>query len=52
MGYNEDKGIIPLACDDMFKRIKENKDENLTYLVEVSYIEVINNFLKILFYHF
>jgi len=40
MGYNEDKGIIPLACDDMFKRIKENKDENLTYLVEVSYIEI------------
>jgi len=40
MGYNEDKGIIPLACEDMFKRIKSNNDENLTFLVEVSYIEI------------
>ncbi|ORX53879.1 kinesin-domain-containing protein [Piromyces finnis] len=40
MGHNEDKGIIPLACEDMFRRIKNNRDENLTFLVEVSYIEI------------
>jgi len=40
MGNNEDKGVIPLACEDMFDRIKANEDKNLTYIVEISYIEI------------
>lgn len=42
MGYGEDKGIIPRTCSELFNRIKNNQQENLTYRVEVSYIEIYN----------
>ena len=42
MGYKDQKGIIPRACDELFSRIKANKDPNLTYNVEVSYLEIYN----------
>ncbi|KAJ3050350.1 kinesin-like protein Klp8 [Rhizophlyctis rosea] len=42
MGYKDQKGIIPRACDGLFSRIKSNKDPNLTFNVEVSYLEIYN----------
>jgi kinesin family protein 1 len=42
MGYGEDKGIIPRTCSELFNRIKVNQEPNLTYRVEVSYIEIYN----------
>ncbi|KAI4190255.1 MAG: hypothetical protein LQ346_004959 [Caloplaca aetnensis] len=43
MGYGEEAGVIPRICEDMFKRITElQKDPNLTYTVEVSYLEIYN----------
>ncbi|KAI7902173.1 uncharacterized protein BX663DRAFT_552596 [Cokeromyces recurvatus] len=42
MGYGEDKGIIPRTCSELFNRIKSNTESNLTYRVEVSYIEIYN----------
>ncbi|KAL8738477.1 MAG: hypothetical protein Q9181_000733 [Wetmoreana brouardii] len=43
MGYGEEAGVIPRICEDMFKRIVElQKDKNLTYTVEVSYLEIYN----------
>ncbi|KAI8090253.1 uncharacterized protein B0P05DRAFT_464203 [Gilbertella persicaria] len=42
MGYGEDKGIIPRTCSELFNRISINKEPNLTYRVEVSYIEIYN----------
>ncbi|CAO3652458.1 unnamed protein product [Cunninghamella blakesleeana] len=49
MGYGTDYGIIPLTCTELFNRInraaeaaKESKKNNLTYRVEVSYIEIYN----------
>ncbi|KAI9271461.1 hypothetical protein BY458DRAFT_435746 [Sporodiniella umbellata] len=42
MGYGEDKGIIPMTCSELFERIAENGDSNLTYRAEVSYIEIYN----------
>ena len=42
MGYGEDKGIIPLTCCELFNRINNNKDLELTYQVQVSYIEIYN----------
>ncbi|GBC06139.1 hypothetical protein RclHR1_06640017 [Rhizophagus clarus] len=42
MGYGEDKGIIPLTCCELFKRIDNNSDPELTYQVQVSYIEIYN----------
>ncbi|KAI8373349.1 hypothetical protein BD560DRAFT_394703 [Blakeslea trispora] len=42
MGYGEDKGIIPKTCLELFNRIAVNTVDNLTYRVEVSYIEIYN----------
>src|SRR3954447_17314436 len=42
MGYGEDKGIVPLICCELFKRIEDNKDPNITYQMQVSYIEIYN----------
>ncbi|CAH1762191.1 4166_t:CDS:10 [Entrophospora sp. SA101] len=36
------KGIIPLTCAELFKRIDSSTVENVTYQVQVSYIEIYN----------
>ncbi|KAG0309632.1 kinesin-like protein Klp8 [Dissophora globulifera] len=40
MGYGEDRGIIPLSCHELFRRIEANMDPTLSYRVEVSYMEI------------
>lgn len=43
MGYGEEAGVIPRICRNMFERIADlQKDKNLTYTVEVSYLEIYN----------
>ncbi|KAG6819457.1 hypothetical protein H0H93_011627, partial [Arthromyces matolae] len=44
MGYGADKGIIPLTCQELFTRVnsKTEADSNLSFTVEVSYIEIYN----------
>ncbi|KAG5732272.1 Kinesin-like protein [Termitomyces sp. T112] len=44
MGYGADKGIIPLTCQELFARVdsKRSADSNLSFTVEVSYIEIYN----------
>ncbi|WVQ85942.1 hypothetical protein IAT38_008110 [Cryptococcus sp. DSM 104549] len=44
MGYGADKGIIPLTTSELFRRVEERtaQDPNLSYTVEVSYIEIYN----------
>lgn len=36
----EQQGIIPRLCNDLFKRIDLNNDQNLQHSVEVSYMEI------------
>lgn len=40
MGYGEDKGIIPLACERIFHRRDANTDDSLTIKVEASMLEI------------
>lgn len=42
VGYGEDVGIIPKACDEIFRRIEEQTTENKTFKVEASMIEIYN----------
>ncbi|KDR74515.1 hypothetical protein GALMADRAFT_70915 [Galerina marginata CBS 339.88] len=44
MGYGPDKGIIPLTCSELFERVRDKReqDSNLSFTVEVSYIEIYN----------
>ncbi|KAF8334965.1 uncharacterized protein EI90DRAFT_3280114 [Cantharellus anzutake] len=48
MGYGADKGIIPLTCEELFRRVEEqtSADPNLAFTVEVSYIEIYNEKVK------
>ncbi|KAI0215698.1 Kinesin-like protein KIF13A [Lamellibrachia satsuma] len=42
MGTNEQKGIIPRLCDALFDQIKEKEANDLSFKVEVSYMEIYN----------
>lgn len=42
MGNQENKGIIPRLCDELFALIAAKQTEELTYKVEVSYMEIYN----------
>lgn len=40
IGYGSNKGIVPIACEQIFKRM--SKSETLTYEVQVSMLEIYN----------
>ena len=42
VGYGANKGIIPISCDEIFKRIGENKNPDKFYEVQVSMLEIYN----------
>lgn len=42
VGYGANKGIVPISCDQIFKRIKANTNKNITYEVDVSMLEIYN----------
>ena len=49
MGYGEDKGIIPIACERIFENIDNNTDPNLTIKVEASMLEIYMEKIRDLF---
>ena len=42
VGYGANKGIVPISCEEIFKRISNNKDPSIYYEVEVSMLEIYN----------
>ena len=40
MGYGEDKGIIPIACQKIFERMADDEDEDTTMKLECSMLEI------------
>ena len=42
VGYGENKGIVPISCNEIFRRIGENKDPDKSYEVQVSMLEIYN----------
>lgn len=42
IGYGANKGIVPLACEEIFQRITANTDETKTFEVTVSMVEIYN----------
>ncbi|KAI9591855.1 hypothetical protein BDF19DRAFT_453694 [Syncephalis fuscata] len=40
VGYGEDKGIIPLTCEELFQRVDRLSTDDLQINVEVSYMEI------------
>ncbi|XP_021261102.1 kinesin-like protein KIF14 isoform X2 [Numida meleagris] len=42
MGFDEDRGIIPRLCEDLFTRIAQTDKQQVLYHLEMSYFEVYN----------
>ena len=42
VGYGANKGIVPISCEEIFKRIADNKEPSKHYEVEVSMLEIYN----------
>jgi kinesin family protein 1 len=42
MGSNDDPGIIPSACQEIFRRIDSNTNEDISFRVECSMLEIYN----------
>jgi Skp family chaperone for outer membrane proteins len=49
VGYGPEKGIIPLSMQEMFKRIDENPNENVSFRVQCSMMEIYNEQVRDLF---
>lgn len=39
-GYGANKGIVPMAADQIFKRINANSDPGITFQVTVQMVEI------------
>lgn len=46
MGTQEQPGLIPRTCEDLFERIESNNSPNISYTVRVSYFEVYNEHVR------
>jgi hypothetical protein len=42
IGYQNNKGIVPIATSELFDRIKSNTDPDMSYEVTVSMLEIYN----------
>lgn len=42
MGVDENPGLIPRTCEDLFDRIESNPSPDVSYSVRVSYFEIYN----------
>jgi len=42
IGYGENKGIVPMATDEIFKRIGANTDKDTTFEVQCMMCEIYN----------
>mmetsp|Transcript_46333 Transcript_46333/g.79913 ORF Transcript_46333/g.79913 Transcript_46333/m.79913 type:complete len:1029 (-) Transcript_46333:99-3185(-) len=46
VGFGEAKGIVPIACEQIFQRIEETSSDDLTYKVETSMMEIYNEKIR------
>jgi hypothetical protein len=46
VGYGDNKGVIPLTCADLFRRVDETKSDTLKYRVQVTMLEIYNEKLR------
>jgi len=52
VGYGNNKGIVPISCEEIFKRIGSNTDPNKRYEVMISMLEIYNETVQDLFIKF
>lgn len=42
VGYGANKGIVPISCEEIFNRIRNNEEKNKEYEVDISMLEIYN----------
>lgn len=42
VGYGANKGIVPISCEEIFNRIKQNTNPKKEYEVDISMLEIYN----------
>ena len=42
VGYGANQGIVPISCEEIFKKIEKNKSEDKIFEVQVSMLEIYN----------
>ncbi|XP_066547887.1 kinesin-like protein KIF14 [Amia ocellicauda] len=42
MGFEEEAGVTPTFCEELFSRVSESENQQITYHLEMSYFEVYN----------
>ncbi|XP_015210921.2 kinesin-like protein KIF14 [Lepisosteus oculatus] len=42
MGFSDEAGVIPRFCEELFSRVGKSENQQVTYLLEMSYFEVYN----------
>jgi hypothetical protein len=42
VGYGSNKGIVPISCEEIFKRIHNADDKGKEYSVTLSMLEIYN----------
>lgn len=42
VGYGANKGIVPISCEEIFNRIRQNTNPTKEYEVDISMLEIYN----------
>jgi kinesin family protein 13 len=42
VGYKPNVGIVPIVCKNIFEKINNSKESNISYEVTVSMLEIYN----------
>ena len=48
INYGNNKGIVPISCEEIFNTINQNKVPNLYFVVEISMLEIYHEKVKYL----
>ena len=51
IGFGKNHGIVPMACYEIFERIRQNTDKSVSYEVMVSMMEIYNEQVQDLLVH-
>ncbi|KAF4713789.1 hypothetical protein FOZ63_030743, partial [Perkinsus olseni] len=51
VGYGANRGIVPIACEEIFRRIEETSSDALKFEVSVSMLEIYNEHVQDLLVH-
>eukprot|EP00405_Crypthecodinium_cohnii_P021973 CAMPEP_0206474398 /NCGR_PEP_ID=MMETSP0324_2-20121206/33464_1 /ASSEMBLY_ACC=CAM_ASM_000836 /TAXON_ID=2866 /ORGANISM="Crypthecodinium cohnii, Strain Seligo" /LENGTH=940 /DNA_ID=CAMNT_0053949565 /DNA_START=1 /DNA_END=2823 /DNA_ORIENTATION=- len=52
VGYGQNKGIVPISCEEIFNRVGSNEDPNKRYEICLSMVEIYNETVQDLFIPF